>query len=102
MKLGRELGFVVYPSGALVAKGTEAKPIVLTSVAATPAAGDWSGLAFNGIGASVLDHVTIEAPPRSSVSDMASPSATDRVTPELHTASGKAVAVFGARLAVVA
>lgn len=35
------------PVGALVAKGTAAKPIVFTSAAASPAAGDWVGLWFD-------------------------------------------------------
>lgn len=36
-------------SGAIVAEGTEAEPIVFTSGAQTPAAGDWQGLWFGGI-----------------------------------------------------
>jgi hypothetical protein len=34
--------------GNLVAVGTAAKPIVLTSAQATPASGDWEGIAFLG------------------------------------------------------
>jgi len=50
------------PGTTLVAKGTADKPIVFTSAAATPSAGDWRGLWF-GLGANadnVLDHVVIE------------------------------------------
>ena len=36
-------------AGVLVAKGTAAKPIVFTSSAATPAAGDWRGLVWDGV-----------------------------------------------------
>ncbi len=36
-------------SGAIVAEGTAAEPIVFTSGAAAPAAGDWQGLNFGGI-----------------------------------------------------
>ena len=48
--------------GALRAVGTAAKPIVLTSISATPAAGDWIGLSFGG-GVdiqSVLEHVQVK------------------------------------------
>lgn len=47
--------------GALVARGTAAKPVVFTSAAATPAAGDWLGIAFGNQPDShdALDHVEI-------------------------------------------
>lgn len=35
--------------GALVVKGTSAKPVVFTSAEAAPAAGDWQGLWFGGV-----------------------------------------------------
>lgn len=46
----------------LVAKGTAAAPIVLTSAEATPAAGDWKGIAWgNGPGdGNAVENVTIE------------------------------------------
>ena len=49
-------------NGALVATGTAAKPVVFTSAAATPAAGDWVGLYFSGVPspASKLDYVHVE------------------------------------------
>ena len=34
--------------GALIAVGTQAAPIVMTSIATTPAAGDWFGVWFGG------------------------------------------------------
>jgi len=48
--------------GAIRALGTAAKPIVFTSAAATPAAGDWGGLWFGGkpSAQNKLDHVRIE------------------------------------------
>lgn len=48
--------------GALVAKGTAEKPIVLTSASATPKKGDWVGVWFGGrpLGTNKLDHVKIE------------------------------------------
>lgn len=51
------------PSTAVVhAQGTADKPIVFTSAAPTPKAGDWRGLWFGGVprAANVLDHVRIE------------------------------------------
>lgn len=52
----------VASTGAIRARGTAERPIVFTSAAARPAAGDWSGLVFNGIPRSTneLDHVRIE------------------------------------------
>ena len=49
-------------TGALVAVGTAAKPIVFTSAADTPAAGDWLGVHFGLIpdARNRLDHVRIE------------------------------------------
>lgn len=49
-------------TAALRALGTAAKPIVMTSAAATPQAGDWMGLWFGGVPAATnqLDHVRIE------------------------------------------
>jgi hypothetical protein len=48
--------------GALVAKGTAEKPIVLTSASPTPQKGDWGGIWFGGrpLGTNKLDHVKIE------------------------------------------
>jgi hypothetical protein len=48
--------------GALIAIGTAAEPIVFTSDAATPAAGDWLGLGFGRAvdPATVLQHVRVE------------------------------------------
>jgi hypothetical protein len=46
----------------LIAQGTQAEPIILTSSAATPAAGDWAGLEFHGgpPDGNVMSHVHIE------------------------------------------
>lgn len=48
--------------GALIAVGTAAKPIVFTSVAATPAAGDWQGITFSGLlnAATRMDFTRVE------------------------------------------
>jgi hypothetical protein len=49
--------------GALVAQGSPADPVVFTSAAVAPAAGDWAGVAFDTIpdpAANALDHVRIE------------------------------------------
>jgi hypothetical protein len=47
--------------GVLVARGTAEKPIVFTSDAAAPMAGDWLGIWMGGDdGRNVLDHVRIE------------------------------------------
>ncbi len=47
--------------GTLTARGTGTTPIIVTSSAAQPVAGNWDDLAFNGGGSSgsVLDHVEI-------------------------------------------
>lgn len=49
-------------SGVLVAEGTAEEPIVFTSAAAAPAAGDWQGLSYGGIARAEnsLKHVRIE------------------------------------------
>jgi len=49
-------------TGAIVAQGTSAKPIVFSSAQKTPAAGDWVGLVFDDVpdAADKLDHVRIE------------------------------------------
>lgn len=69
MKFEPKTGFMIQqfsteePATAVVrALGTAAKPIVFTSAAKTPAAGDWRGLWFGGIpqAANLLDHVRIE------------------------------------------
>jgi hypothetical protein len=46
----------------LVAQGTAAQPIILTSSSATPAAGDWTGLEWHGgpPDGNVMSHVRIE------------------------------------------
>ena len=48
-------------TGALVAKGTATQPIVFTSAAASPAAGDWVGLDFGNVPSATdaLDHVEV-------------------------------------------
>jgi hypothetical protein len=49
-------------TGVLVAAGTAAKPIVFTSAAAAPAAGDWVALWFDGVADAqdVVDYVHVE------------------------------------------
>jgi hypothetical protein len=49
-------------SGAVVAHGTAAEPIVFTSAADVPAAGDWRGLSFGGVARTEnsFQHVRIE------------------------------------------
>jgi hypothetical protein len=48
--------------GRLSAKGTTEAPIVFTSASKTPAAGDWTGIAFDAQTSAdtVLDHVVVE------------------------------------------
>ncbi len=52
----------VFDGAALVAVGTAAAPIIMTSAANAPAAGDWVGIKFAGIPvpATRIDHVVIE------------------------------------------
>jgi hypothetical protein len=47
--------------GTLLAQGTDAAPIVVTSAAAQPQPGDWDDIDFDGSGAtgSVFDHVQV-------------------------------------------
>jgi hypothetical protein len=49
-------------SGVLRAVGTAVRPIVMTSAAATPRAGDWSGIWYGGIPSADnrLEHVSLE------------------------------------------
>ncbi len=50
-------------SGTLRTLGTAEKPVVLTSASDTPAAGDWQGIYFRGVGSSPnnrLEHTKIE------------------------------------------
>jgi RHS repeat-associated protein len=47
-------------NGSLIAEGTVLEPIVLTSNAITPAAGDWSGIRQTGSGQLTLRHTTVE------------------------------------------
>ncbi|MCU1278358.1 MAG: hypothetical protein JWM53_1904 [bacterium] len=57
-------------SGALVAVGTAAKPIIFTSAEAAPAAGDWLGLSFGSVPDpnSRLDNVIVQYAGGASVS----------------------------------
>jgi len=57
-----QIGYGCYP-GALAASGTLSDPIVFTSSASVPAAGDWDGITFNDTASdslSVLDHCVVE------------------------------------------
>ena len=58
---GTELWVGYADAGKLVAQGTAAAPIVLTSGAATPTAGDWNGVNFYGdtMAGSTLSYVTL-------------------------------------------
>jgi hypothetical protein len=47
-------------AGVLIAQGTANEPILFTSGAATPAAGDWKGVWLDTAPGSRLDHVVIE------------------------------------------
>jgi len=47
-------------NGSLIAEGTVLEPIVLTSNAITPAAGDWGGIRQTGNGQLTLRHATVE------------------------------------------
>ena len=58
-----ELGTGDFPaSGVLRAVGTAERPIVMTSAAATPRPGDWSGLWYGGVPSADnrLEHVSLE------------------------------------------
>jgi hypothetical protein len=57
---GLDVGYA--DAGKLVAQGTAAAPIVLTTGAATPTAGDWNGVNFYGdtMAGSVLTHVALD------------------------------------------
>ena len=45
---GTDVYILVERGGKIIADGTPAQPIVFTSSAATPAAGDWGGIIING------------------------------------------------------
>lgn len=47
-------------NGSLIADGTEAQPILLTSNAAIPAANDWGGIRFNSRFPFILRHAIVE------------------------------------------
>ncbi len=51
----------LYVQGTLLAQGTTNQPITFTSAASPAVPGDWTGLFFDGVGASgsVLSHVTV-------------------------------------------
>ncbi len=78
--------------GAVVARGTPEQPIVFTSAAETPAAGDWYGLRF-GLTPSdqnVLDNVRIE------YAGTGSPASGARCHPNTNTyTGGVALAIYG-------
>ncbi len=59
---GYRLDVLAAAGGALVAVGNAAAPIVFTSDAATPAAGDWVGITFAGVPtpSTRIDHAVIE------------------------------------------
>ena len=61
MKMGPGSVISVQEGGKLVAAGEVAKPIVITSMAASPAAGDWGGLSFGATirAGNTLNYVTI-------------------------------------------
>jgi hypothetical protein len=69
LRFEKDASFVVHhqnedavAQAAVVAVGTAANPIVFTSAAAAPAAGNWIGLYFGGkpLGTNRLEHVRIE------------------------------------------
>jgi len=62
LRIDTTTGGTAAAKGALVAVGTVARPIVFTSVAATPAAGDWIGIWFSGATdpASRIQHARVE------------------------------------------
>lgn len=54
-------GGALRASGSLQVQGTAGSPVLFTSAAATPAAGDWRGILLEaGSGGSVIDHAVIE------------------------------------------
>ncbi|NPC83863.1 hypothetical protein HPC49_37315 [Pyxidicoccus fallax] len=60
LKMAGPKGLSIEKNGALVARGTAAKPIVFTSAAASPAPGAWEGIAFRGSGrGSVIEHAEV-------------------------------------------
>lgn len=61
LRIDTTSGTTTPSKGALVAVGTVAKPIIFTSVAATPAAGDWIGISFAGAtnAASRIQHASV-------------------------------------------
>ena len=62
LAFAKDQGLQILDNGVLVARGTAAQPIVFTSSQATPAAGDWSGIAFRGapLAANVVDGIVVE------------------------------------------
>jgi predicted small lipoprotein YifL len=62
-KLSFKTGRMIYvDEGALIAKGTAGEPIIFTSAAKSPAAGDWQGIVLTAkvMAGNVLDHARIE------------------------------------------
>lgn len=59
---GFRLDVVATSGGTLIANGTTAAPITMTSAAAAPAAGDWVGIVFRGlpVTGTKIDHAIIE------------------------------------------
>jgi hypothetical protein len=59
LEMGSDVSLTV--QGTLLAQGTEAAPIVVTSAASQPQPGDWDDIDFDGSGAtnSVFDHVQV-------------------------------------------
>ncbi len=59
LKMFSNWTFDVQGSGVFTAKGTAAKPIVMTSAEATPQPGDWAGVLLTSSGASDIEYTTI-------------------------------------------
>ncbi|MFN8533644.1 MAG: caspase family protein [Dehalococcoidia bacterium] len=59
-------GITVNPTTTVTAIGSPGLPITFTSVATTPAAGNWNGLTFRNGSSGALEHCTIEYAGRSS------------------------------------
>jgi hypothetical protein len=79
-------------TGAVVAQGTPDQPIVFSSAAATPAAGDWYGIHFGLIPSNlnVMDYVRIE------FAGAGSPGSPARCHPATSTyTTGSGVAIYG-------